>query len=467
MANPNADFPTAVHTATDTTAGANTALGKTTPKHTEVHGKIEQEVVAVQTKVGIGSSTPTVNKYLKGTGVGTSEWADIALADLGGASSALDNLASTAINTSLISDTDSTDDLGSNDKKWKDVYAETINSPVGRGATLTVAANNATALEKAQADYVCDGVADNVQIQAALDALPAAGGQVILSEGVFNITTGITLPTTKPFTLRGQGMRGTLLKVTSGANIDILTYSGLAPASYVPANFDYFKIADMEIDGDKTKQASGRCIRLVYADYFILESLSVINAKTMGIRLENCDEGVISKCFISQNGTTYTSDAGIYSTSGTHDLAITACMLELNVGAGVFLNGTYEQSITSCNMWSNSYDIYLNGAAVIDNVISGNVLEDAGAHSILLVAAQKNIITNNRIITATTDGIRMNDALDNVINANIITGCGGIGIDERLTSDRNIISSNSSRSNTGGNLTVVGASTVNADNIST
>lgn len=41
-----------------------------------------------------------------------------------GATAALDNLASVAINTSLISDTDDTDDLGSAVKEWKDLYID-------------------------------------------------------------------------------------------------------------------------------------------------------------------------------------------------------------------------------------------------------------------------------------------------------------------------------------------------------
>lgn len=40
----------------------------------------------------------------------------------GGATIALDNLASVAINTTLVSDTDNTDDLGTSAKKWKDLY---------------------------------------------------------------------------------------------------------------------------------------------------------------------------------------------------------------------------------------------------------------------------------------------------------------------------------------------------------
>lgn len=43
-----------------------------------------------------------------------------------GANTALSNLASVAINTSLISDTDVTDDLGSAAIRWNDIYAETI-----------------------------------------------------------------------------------------------------------------------------------------------------------------------------------------------------------------------------------------------------------------------------------------------------------------------------------------------------
>ena len=40
-------------------------------------------------------------------------------------------------------------------------------------ATVVVAASDS--LNKAAANYVCDGVADNVEIQAAIDALPGGG----------------------------------------------------------------------------------------------------------------------------------------------------------------------------------------------------------------------------------------------------------------------------------------------------
>ena len=48
-------------------------------------------------------------------------------------------------------------------------------------ATFTVAAYNST--WKAHADYVCDGTNDEVQIEAALNALPSPGGTIQLLEG--------------------------------------------------------------------------------------------------------------------------------------------------------------------------------------------------------------------------------------------------------------------------------------------
>lgn len=57
-----------------------------------------------------------------------------------------------------------------------------------RVATLVVTTNDS--LHKNMADYVCDGTDDHVEIQAAIDALPATGGRVILLDGTFNVNKG-------------------------------------------------------------------------------------------------------------------------------------------------------------------------------------------------------------------------------------------------------------------------------------
>jgi len=94
-------------------------------------------------------------------------------------------------------------------------------SASGRSATLVVASNDASDLRKAQADYLCDGIADDVQIQAALDVLKAsaAGGVVLCTEGTFTlaavIEVGGAIGTDEYVTLEGMGPRVTTFKTTT------------------------------------------------------------------------------------------------------------------------------------------------------------------------------------------------------------------------------------------------------------
>ncbi|MBU2051402.1 MAG: hypothetical protein KKH61_20835, partial [Gammaproteobacteria bacterium] len=93
-----------------------------------------------------------------------------------------------------------------------------ISAPVGRVATFTVAASNATADEIAQADYVCDGTSDEVQILAAIAALPADGGKIVLSNGHFNVASTIVI--NSPVFFQGSGRRFTqIVQTTGGLNL--------------------------------------------------------------------------------------------------------------------------------------------------------------------------------------------------------------------------------------------------------
>ena len=55
--------------------------------------------------------------------------------------------------------------------------------------SFIIAASNSAAQGKRIADYVCDGTADDVQIQAAINALPAGGGKVSLLEGAYTLAS--------------------------------------------------------------------------------------------------------------------------------------------------------------------------------------------------------------------------------------------------------------------------------------
>lgn len=88
-----------------------------------------------------------------------------------------------------------------------------------------VASADAPADVRAAARYVCDGVADNVQIQAALDAAKADGGGIVqLSVGTFNLAATLTITgntdedDADTTTLRGVGAQATTLKMATNVN---------------------------------------------------------------------------------------------------------------------------------------------------------------------------------------------------------------------------------------------------------
>lgn len=72
-----------------------------------------------------------------------------------------------------------------------------------------VAAVDSPARRKLMAHYVCDGTADEVQIQAAIDDIAASGGEVVLEAGEFSITDTIAV-TSSNISIVGRG-RGTVL----------------------------------------------------------------------------------------------------------------------------------------------------------------------------------------------------------------------------------------------------------------
>lgn len=95
----------------------------------------------------------------------------------------------------------------------------------GQTFYLLVAASNAPAAVKAKADYVCDGTADNVEIQAAIDAAKAQGGGVVqLSAGAFSLAATITISgntnedDADSITLVGAGQQATTLTMATNTN---------------------------------------------------------------------------------------------------------------------------------------------------------------------------------------------------------------------------------------------------------
>ena len=90
-------------------------------------------------------------------------------------------------------------------------------------ATYFVASSDARDSLKEVADFVCDGVADHVEINAAWLAIQGDGsghgGRVVLSEGTFHISAEVVVNPDQgqPGAMIGAGRRATVIKMSSGS----------------------------------------------------------------------------------------------------------------------------------------------------------------------------------------------------------------------------------------------------------
>lgn len=85
-------------------------------------------------------------------------------------------------------------------------------------ATKVVAASDS--LDPTRADYQCDGVDDDLDIETAIAALPAEGGRIVLLEGTYIL--GATLDIAKDYvTIEGNGPNTIIQGVTGFATITI------------------------------------------------------------------------------------------------------------------------------------------------------------------------------------------------------------------------------------------------------
>lgn len=127
-------------------------------------------------------------------------------------------------------------------------------------AMKVVAANDAPVAVKASADYVCDGVADEVEINQAIAALSSdviglgtQGGSVLLWGKLFNTAAAIKIRS--QVTLRGQGQWATTIKPATtyqpGATGGVIElYSG---------NTQYATVMDLTIHGNGWAGSASSC----------------------------------------------------------------------------------------------------------------------------------------------------------------------------------------------------------------
>jgi hypothetical protein len=261
-----------------------------------------------------------------------------------------------------------------------------LTAKTGRAATITVAASDSSDTSKTQADYVADGQDDQVEIQAAIDALPSGGGKVVLLEGAFNISAPINI--TRSLILEGQGVgwasytTKTTLKLADRANSDmiIVNTTDLHP---------FIAMRSFLMDGNKNNQdadaqSNGIRIRQRLSDS-IFEDIFINNFMDDGILVENATLRIWNLYFnnIVAEGN---NGSGMAFISNGSTLGGTADDIVIGV--------TIESSFLEAN---NINNIRIEGLGAYNFYISNSHIAAAGQHGIYIDRGRGIIITGNLI----------------------------------------------------------------------
>lgn len=335
-------------------------------------------------------------------------------------------------------------------------------------ATYTIAANDASTNSKSRADYQCDGTADDVEIQAAIDALFATGGGLIrLSEGTFSLDAEVYCKT--KVSIAGSGFC-TIMQIASGVSKHCF---------YIYDHTDLY-VKDLACDltsagTSNTLGGSPPCGVFVghttpgTTMNLIIKNLYVDGPKEEGVIILSGDHIYILDNIIE--------DSVLH---GIHTDNNSFCVIRGNIinnstEDGIRLTNTSDHCLVADNI-VNDNDQY--GITIMDSnycTVTGNVVKDsatANSNGIQLEvsatsACDFNTVVGNTVLMQTSvyGGINLEKAASNTIVGNNVTGSAAYGVRENGTGvDLNLIQSNYLSGTTAG-VIVVGANTIVKDNI--
>jgi len=149
-------------------------------------------------------------------------------------------------------------------------------------ASYVVAAHDS--IDNENADFVCDGVDDQITINAAIDSLPSVGGSIYLREGTYILSDNIIISKSN-VALFGAGSSTVLKrKDNNNKNMRVIYASGVAS----------LLIQNLSIDGNKANPDNGT---------------------TDGIYFDHVDNSKIVECWIKNQ-----TEVGIFLNSSTYNI---------------------------------------------------------------------------------------------------------------------------------------------------
>ncbi len=211
----------------------------------------------------------------------------------------------------------------------------------------------------ADCDYLCDGTADQTEINQAIQALPATGGEIVILDGTYNIAARINV-TKDNVSIRGNG-NATILKRMFNSSVaeGVITLTSRSGC----------KIANLQIEGNRTSYTNSNN----YGIYLVASSDNTVTGNTC-------------------NNNSY----GIYLVSSSNNNTITGntCNNNNSYSYGIYLDASSNNTVTGNTCNNNSYGIYLSSSS--NNTVTGNTCNNNSNSGIYLeYLSDNNTVTGN------------------------------------------------------------------------
>lgn len=284
-----------------------------------------------------------------------------------------------------------------------------------RTVRLTIGASSA-GWTADQCDYLCDGTADDAEINAAIAALPSTGGEIVILDGTYNITDVIDI-NKNYVVLRGNGYKTNLRRGFDGGRL--IYNSG-----------DHVVIENLSVDGvSYTYTADSNDGIYSYTPNTIIRGCIIQNESAYGIHVSGAKAKVIGNtvtdctgsgiyidddnCTVTGNIVLSCGEAGIKVCDKNN--VVTGNVARLNAIANMYLFYATNCIVTGNNFAVNDDDtvipeeaaIYLSGTSNSGNLVLDNHM---GVGGFYIYGGTGNVVANTPAITYDTTDITAGSA---------------------------------------------------------
>ncbi len=304
--------------------------------------------------------------------------------------------------------------LNAEGKLEGDIFPEGVGGGSGKRTARFSIGSSQYGWTASDCDFLCDGTADEVEINAAIQTLRSTGGEIVLLDGVYHLSSKILMDK-NGITLTGNGANTKIIRAFNDDEYDPEQGLILIKNSFCTVRNLYFDC----MNGTYT---SNNAINLYDGDNCTIADNTIVNCTGDGIYavgnyhtihnniIQNCFQGLYlsdcTKTTVTNNRVEEAQSAGVYLYN-VEDVVINNNVVENCADSGIKFQNCNESTFVGnvCN-YNAQCGIYITRGD--NNVICGNTCNGNGNFAIYVGTTPKNnILVGNTYFDNSTGTISL------------------------------------------------------------